>query len=51
MEDAFNCPLDCSCGNGMCEPELDESCLSCPDDCASCQQGMLPFFQEPKRGP
>ncbi len=24
------------CGNGSCEPDLDETCLSCPEDCGTC---------------
>ncbi len=39
MEDAENCPADCSvCGNAVCEPG--ENKESCPDDCVICGDGV-----------
>ncbi len=34
------CPIDCKIsecrGNGICEPEMDEDCITAPEDCGSC---------------
>ena len=45
-EFCWNCPSDCGscCGNGLCEPEYQETCQTCVFDCAcgcgeECQQG------------
>jgi hypothetical protein len=46
-EDCDTCPNDCLfegvtagvCGNGVCEPNVGENCLSCPADCAGKQKG------------
>ncbi len=46
-ETCRSCQADCGvcCGNGVCQPELDEGCVSCPVDCActpneSCDEGL-----------
>ncbi len=31
--------LSCSCGNGICDANLTESCNNCPDDCSNCSDG------------
>ena len=45
-EDCNNCSNDCIsgggggiCGNGVCEPDIGEGCLSCPADCNGKQVG------------
>ena len=44
-EDCNNCANDCisgtggGCGNGICEPGLNEDCQSCPQDCSGVQSG------------
>jgi hypothetical protein len=49
-EDCNTCSNDCisggggtsGCGNGICEPDIGEGCLSCAIDCAGRQVGKFP---------
>jgi hypothetical protein len=35
-ESCESCEQDCCCGNGECQPMLDETCLTCAADCEPC---------------
>ncbi|MBN2087517.1 hypothetical protein JW758_04155 [Candidatus Peregrinibacteria bacterium] len=38
-EDFATCPEDCHCGDGTCDPTIDETFCTCADDCKDCPEG------------
>ncbi len=35
-ENCFNCPFDCHCPDGLCQPEYGETNETCEEDCGNC---------------
>ncbi len=44
-ESPSNCPQDCRCGDGKCDPE---ELLTCPADCGRCGDGTCQAWETPK---